>query len=184
MKQKILNIVISLVITGIGILTYHALFRNEVKLAYIRTGVILNDYQGMIKANEQFQKELQAVQANVDTLKRRFEQIKKDKESATTPEETSDLSYQLGIAEYEYNNYSTTAQKEMQERQVALRDEVVNQINSFVKDYGKKNNYNIIFGATDQGSILYGQEQKDLTDLILKELNEIYSKGGSKTENE
>ena len=30
------------------------------------------------------------------------------------------------------------------------------------KDYGKKNNYIIIFGATEQGSILYGQEKKDL----------------------
>ena len=62
----------------------------------------------MIEANEQFNKELQAVQANIDTLKRRYENIKNK------------------------------------------------------KDYGKKNNYIIIFGATEQGSILYGQEKKDL----------------------
>ena len=42
-----------------------------------------------------------------------------------------------------------------------------------LKDVIRKN-YNIIFGATEQGSILYGKEQKDLTDIVLKELNEDY----------
>ncbi len=48
---------------------------------------------------------------------------------------------------------------------------------------GKENNYNIIFGATDQGSILYGKEQKDLTDIVLKELNEDYTTKIGKKEN-
>lgn len=174
MKQKILSIAIYLTITIVGIFLYHSFFRKEVKLAYIKTGVLLNDYKGMKMANEQFNKEVQAVQANIDTLKRRYEQLKM-KESNITPDEKTNWTKQLAIAEYEYNNYRATAQKQMEERKMKLRTEVVNHISSFIYDYGKEHNYTIILGSTDQGSILYGQEQKDLTDIILKELNENYS---------
>ncbi len=175
MKKIIINIVISLIITICVIFMYHTIFRKEMKLAYIKTGVLLNDYKGMLIANEQFNKDLQAVQANIDTLKSRYEQLKM-KESKITPDEKTDWAKQLAIAEYEYNNYLTTAQQQLEERKNTLRAEVVNKINLFIQDYGKEHNYIIIFGATDQGSILYGHEQKDLTEIILKELNEDYSK--------
>lgn len=184
MKKIIINIAISLAITGIGILTYHTLIRENVKIAYIKTGTLLNSYKGMSEANEQFNKELQALQANIDTLKRRYELIKEKMETTTSSEEKSDLSYQLGVAEYEYNNYRTTAQQQLEARKQTIQTDVINKINSFIQDYGKENNYTIIFGATEQGSILYGQEQEDLTDLILKKLNKNYSNEESKIENE
>ena len=173
MKQKILNIVINLTITIVAIIVYHTFFLNEVKLAYVKTGVLFNDYKAMIEANEQFNKELQVAQASMDTLKRKYEQLR-EQEATIEPEKKSDWSYQLGIAEYEYKNYSTTAQQKMQERQQELTTAVVNEINSFIQDYGNKNGYTIIFGATNEGNILYGEEQEDLTEIILEKLNEQY----------
>ena len=173
MKQKILNIAIYLTITLVAIIVYHTFFHNEVKLAYVRTGIILNEYKGMIDASEQFNKELQTVKANSDTLKRRYEVLKK-MESEISPDEKTDWTKQLAIAEYEYNNYRTTAQQQLEERKTILRAEVLQKINSFIQDYGKENNYTIILGATDQGSILYGKEQEDLTETMLKILNEQY----------
>jgi len=175
MKQKILNIAIYLAITIVGIFLYHTFFHKEVKLAYIRTAVLLNDYEGMKMANEQFNKEVQVVQANIDTLKRRYEQLKK-KESEITADKKTDWTKQLAISEYEYNNYRATAQKQMEERKIALRTEVGNQINLFIQDYGKEHNYKIIFGTTNEGNILYGEEQEDLTEIILEKLNENYKK--------
>jgi len=128
----------------------------------------------MIDANGQFNREVQAAQANMDTLKRKYEALIKQ-EATIKPEKKSDWSYQLGIAEYEYKNYVTTAQQKMQERQKELTTAVVKEINSYIHDYGKKNGYTIIFGATTEGSILYGEEQEDLTEIILKQLNENYS---------
>jgi len=174
MKQKILNIAIYLTITVAGIFIYHSLFRKEVKLAYIKTGVILSNYTGMKMATEQLNKELETVQANIDTLKRRYEQLKM-KESEIKPNEKTEWAKQLGVAEYEYNNYRASAQQQMEERRNQLNTEVINKINSFIKDYGKENDHDIIFGATDQGSILYGKEPQDITDIILKKLNEEYT---------
>ena len=175
MKQKIINIAIYLTITVAGIFIYHTLFRTEVKLAYIKTGVLLNEYKGMKKASEQFNMDLQTVQANIDTLKRRYEQLKM-KESEIKPNEKTEWAKQLGVAEYEYNNYRTTAKQQMEERRNQLNTEVINKINSFIKDYGKENDYTLIFGSTDQGSILFGHEPHDITDIILKKLNEEYTR--------
>ena len=98
------------------------------------------------------------------------------KEPEIKPNEKTEWAKQLGVAEYEYNNYRTSAQQQMEERRAALRAEVGNQISLFIQNYGKEHNYKIILGVIEQGNILYGQEQDDLTDIILEELNENYSK--------
>jgi outer membrane protein len=52
--------------------------------------------------------------------------------------------------------------------------EVLNQVNSYVKEYAKKHNYDIVYGTTMDGNILYGKEQYDITDDVLEYLNKQY----------
>ena len=54
--------------------------------------------------------------------------------------------------------------------------DAVEKINSYIADYGKKHYYKMILGATMDGNILYADEQDDLTQNILKDLNDIYEK--------
>ena len=53
---------------------------------------------------------------------------------------------------------------------------IVNKVIGFVKDYGMSNNFNYILGSNEAGSVLYGDDAMDLTQEILKSLNEAYSK--------
>ena len=54
---------------------------------------------------------------------------------------------------------------------------VYNKVNNFIERFGKKNGYDIIFGANGQGSILYVQNKTDITDKIIEELNKEYLTG-------
>jgi len=141
------------------------------------------DYKGIIIANEQFNNDLQIVQSNIDSLKKNYEKLKEEESSITSKEKTEFL-YQLVKAEYEYNNYRRAALQQLEKRKTAMETKIVEDINNFIEAYGKENNYELIFGATNQGSIVFGKKQKDLTNIILKKLNEKYDKEVSKVENE
>lgn len=64
------------------------------------------------------------------------------------------------------------------------RDTIVSQLKKFIKDYGKKKGYDYIYGTGDAASVLYAKEGYDITNEILKELNDKYksSKGSSGAE--
>jgi outer membrane protein len=53
-------------------------------------------------------------------------------------------------------------------------------VNGFIESFGEKNQYKLILGTTESGSILYGNKGDDLTDEITKNLNEQYKKNVNK----
>ena len=52
----------------------------------------------------------------------------------------------------------------------------IGKINNYVQNYGKTNGYTVVLGTTNNGSVMYGNDNIDLTNTILKELNELYVK--------
>ena len=61
-------------------------------------------------------------------------------------------------------------------------DSLVKRIKDYIKDYGKKNNYEYIYGTGDAATILYGKEGLDITEKISKELNDKYKSSDKKEE--
>lgn len=173
MKNLIIAFTVSLFITASGIFIYHIITRQ--KTAYVKIGVVLQKYQGMLDANKQFASELSVVQGNVDTLRSRYENLK-SQERSISPSGKAEWGYRVGVAEKEYMQYSDAADKQLQQRQQQLTADVLNTVNTYIQEYGKDKNFKMIFGTTTDGSILYGEEQDDLTETILQELNARYKK--------
>ena len=55
-------------------------------------------------------------------------------------------------------------------------DSIVSKVKEEIKSYGEANGYSYILGGGDGGSVLYGIEKNNLTDEIVKLLNEKYKK--------
>lgn len=53
-------------------------------------------------------------------------------------------------------------------------DTLSSKMKKYIKDYGKKNGYDYIFTTADVSSIMYAKEGYDLTDEILKTLNDEF----------
>jgi outer membrane protein len=64
--------------------------------------------------------------------------------------------------------------KQLQDEFGAKRDSIVEKMRSYVKEYGKKNGYDYIYGTGDAASVLYAKEGFDITDKLVKELNDKY----------
>lgn len=55
-----------------------------------------------------------------------------------------------------------------------INAKVWERLNGYVKEFGEKNNIDIILGALGNGSIMYGKEKVDYTKKILKFSNDKY----------
>lgn len=140
------------------------------KIAYVRTGEIISKYKGIINANKLFSEETRIIQSNVDTLKSRFENAKRLAEKSNNQK----LWFEAGQSEKDYQNYSLKAQEDLRKREQELSSSLIGKINTFIQEYGKSKGYTLILGTTDDGSILYGNEGIDLTEVILIDLNKQY----------
>ncbi|MGY0408627.1 MAG: OmpH family outer membrane protein, partial [Polaribacter sp.] len=80
----------------------------------------------------------------------------------------------LGNKQQQINNYQKAIQKQVQKEDKKATQTVINDINDFVKEYGKKKGYKIIFGASGSGNIMYADETSDLTKIVLEGLNKEF----------
>lgn len=157
---------------------------TESKTAYINTSKLLKDYNKY--------KDLE------NKYKTRSEEMGKELESQIKQ-------FQADVADFQKNAQSrgqAWAQKrgselqrreqELQYKQQALaqtlhqevgvdKDSLVSNIKSFIKDYGKEKGYSYIYGTGEESAtILYAKEGYDITEEVLKILNDKYT-SGSKT---
>jgi len=51
---------------------------------------------------------------------------------------------------------------------------IIKQLNAYIKEYGKKSNYQLLLGADMKGSVLYGDAKIDETDKLIIYVNERY----------
>jgi hypothetical protein len=99
----------------------------------------------------------------------RFNEI----EDIDDPDKTM-YNYSIGIKQNQINNYQEAIQKKLKEEDQKATQTVINDINDYVKEYGKKHNYDIIFGASGAGNIMYAKESTDLTEVVLEGLNKEF----------
>ncbi len=150
---------------------------TEPKIGYVRSHDMIYRYEGTKRAQARFQQKSQQWQARVDTLKMEYRkalheyQANKSKLSAS---EQKSIEERLQQQRMQLQQYAGTIEKRSQEEDEQRMQEVLNQVNSYVKEYAKKHNYDIVYGTTMSGNILYGKDQYDITDDILKYLNKKY----------
>lgn len=71
--------------------------------------------------------------------------------------------------------------RQLQEEFGSKNDSAVSKMKRHIKEYGKKNGYDYIYGTGEVTTLFYAKDSYDITNEILKELNAKY-KGSSATE--
>lgn len=126
---------------------------------YINPVKIIEAYHGSAPRRQELAQKNQAWQANLEALSKELEALPAGKRAAK---------------EQEFLRYRDAVQQQAQAENVRLQQAVLVEINAYIKQYGKEHGYQFIFGATDQGNIVYAAEGTDITEEVLKSLNEQY----------
>ena len=172
--QTILSILAIMLAT---VAFYYA--KSSSQQVYVDVNKLMEGYKRTKIAKAEFDKKANTMKANVDSLLSGWQKELKnyEKERTTlTPKELKLKQELLQNKQQQINGYQEAIQKQIQEEDKKVTQTVINDINDYVKEYGKDKGYKIIFGASGSGNIMYADESSNLTDDVLKGLNAEYEK--------
>lgn len=148
------------------------------KTGFVDTEELLTEYAELKSAKDRFTKQNDKIMGELE-LKIKSYQIKEDLFRKNGP------SMSRKKQEETYNELGAEAQQLQQERQARIGqlqvesqkviDSLITKVKDKVKAYGKTNGYSYIYGSNDAGSVLYGKDELNLTEAILKEMNGEYA---------
>ncbi|CAL2106283.1 outer membrane protein [Tenacibaculum sp. 190524A02b] len=143
-------------------------------LVYVDVNKLLDGYKRTKVVRAEFEKKAKVLKSNVDSLVTDWQKELKlyEKERSKFSKKELELKQQLlSNKQQQINNYQQAIQKQIQSEDKKATQTVVNDINDYVKEYGKKKGYKIIFGASGGGNIMYADKSADLTEVVLEGLN-------------
>jgi len=134
---------------GIGILCaigiiYLVTTKKNSNIAYVETGVLIEGYEGTKVARKHFEEKSKVWQANTDTLVAQWEnEIKAyEKERSSMSEKEKELKEELlRNKQQQLGQYQDAMKKKAQEEDNNMTQTVMNDINDYLKEYGKKAGY-------------------------------------------
>ena len=150
---------------------------DKPRIAYVRSQELVYGYMGTAEARSKYQEKQQQWQANLDTLNLTFRNSVfeyKAKSASLKPNERIAEEEKLSLQESQLQQYHKAIEEKAVEEDNAMMQAVLNQINSFVEDYGEAHDYDVILGTTSSGSILYAEEGLDITEELINALNKNY----------
>lgn len=173
-RLSVITNIISLVV--ISLFVYN-IYSDPSKVGYVDNDQLLLKYKGYSEAQDDYVEKEQKWQANLDTLesdlKKAFIEFQQ-KTPSLSPEE---LAREEQILQYRKNNF-LQAQEKFQENlnneNARLMGVVSNQIEAYINEYAKSQDYDLIVGITDQGNVLYSDMDKNITEDLLIGLNGSY----------
>ena len=151
--------------------------QNSSELVYVDVNKLLEGYKRTKIVRAEFELKAKTLRSNVDSLVIGWQKELKTYEKERSKYSKKELALKqelLGNKQQQINNYQQAIQKQVQEEDKKATQTVINDINDFVKEYGKKNDYKIIFGASGGGSIMYADKKSDLTEKILDGINKEF----------
>lgn len=147
-------------------------FSKDLKIGYVDIFKVFNDYEKTKEYDEKLEVRKTAAEEKLEVKKEIIEKLQNKlgllKDSQKVKEEAK--------LEKEINEYRDLEREVFtdikKERDDKMKD-IIEDINIIIKDYAKKNGFDLILNAN---TVLYGSKSMDITDQILKISNKNYKK--------
>ncbi|MFT5248312.1 MAG: outer membrane protein [bacterium] len=168
----------NIVIVIIAVLTFASCQQSQ-KIGFVDNAKLINEYQEKIDVQDKLQAKIKIYEQRRDSVRQAFQieineaELKSRKMSQ---ENLQKLSQELQQKDQMMTQRDQFEQQQIAQESQAQNDSLIKKVKNFVKDYGTKNGYNFILGSNEAGSVMYGNEDSELTQTILDALNAAYKK--------
>lgn len=156
---------------------------NAPKTAYIDTEKLMKEYAAAQDIEAKYKQKGTEMGRELDA---EIERFKTEAESFKANAQANGMAWaqkkgtELRQREQQLNMAQQAMMRQLQDESGKELDTLVKQIKAYIKDYGKKNGYDYIYGTGDAATVLFAKDQYDITQQVLKELNDKYKAEGSK----
>ncbi|MGY0391246.1 OmpH family outer membrane protein [Bizionia sp. KMM 8389] len=169
----------NILVVSILLLTLYSCNTESAKIGFVNNNDLINEYQEKIDIEEKYKGLIEDFQKRTDSIRQAFQQ-----EAQAFQLKAQGLSQDKAQAEYQaLSQKQQILQQRIQQEEIAIQndsqqeiDSLIKKVRTYVKDYGQKNGYTYILGGNEAGSVMYGDESKDLTKVISEALNADYKK--------
>ncbi len=158
------------------------------KNGFVNTEKLIKEYKGTIAVEAEMKAKSEKEQKSLELLIANFQakvaEYQKN-ERKMSPQNRAQKQQELGSEQQMLQQKQQQMQYQVQnEGQEAIK-KIAEKVNDFIQDYGKKNDYQMIFGTVDlNGAVMYGDKKTDLTEIVLNAMNDAYKKDDSSDKEE
>jgi outer membrane protein len=169
------SIWISVLALGVALASLALPIFNKPKTGFVQLGLLYEGFSMKKDYEQRFEKVaanrksiLDSMEFNLRNLSSRIEQM-----SESNPERKASIQ-EFEIKKQAFLMKQKAFTEDNQRASQQYQDEIWKQVNQYVNDYGKENEFAYIFGAEGSGSIMYGNSRHDITEQLKVYINEKY----------
>ena len=161
---------------GFALLASPAAHAADLKVGYANLAKIFDGYQHTKDSETVLEQQGKVKQAD---LQGRFEELKKMRQGLEllSDQARDAKGKELEERSDEFQRAKTKTERDLLRSRNDVAKQILQEIDVVVNDYAKASGFTVLF---DSRSLLYGDAASDVTDEILKALNDRYAKGGKK----
>lgn len=148
------------------------------KTAYVDTNKMMVDYNEAKEITDQFKTkgEVMGRELEVEAKKLKSEMDNFQKNAQINGQAWAQQNgSRLQQREQQLNYAQQAMLQQLQGEHGAKMDTIIKSVKEFIKEYGKKEGYDYIYGTGDAATVLYAKDSYDLTKTITKALNDKYA---------
>lgn len=165
---KVLSGLVIACLVGIIFLVIRDLSRSEI--VYVDTVRLLAEYQGVSQSQFELNKKITPYKLRLDTLELELSQLQ---ERLVSPAGSKEIQREMLIEKQaQIALQQKTLQDKIVEENNVVSGRLLETVNSFVREYGARHGHRIILATSQSGNIVFGDKSADITDDIIKGLNE------------
>ena len=150
---------------------------QQEKIGFVDNVRLMDGYQKKKDVEAAYQIKSQSFTRKRDSISQVFQMEAQDLQSKS--EGMSQSKAQEAFSQLQQKGQMVGQQLQQEEQQLQRMgqlkmDSVVQEVRKKIKEYGKANGYSFILTGGEGGSVLFGKEASDVTEEVLKVLNESY----------
>ena len=152
---------------------------QQEKIGFVDNVKLMNEYQEKVDADTKFKSEEEVLTKKRDSLSQAYQLEMQAFQTKSQSMSQKKAQEEYGVMQQRGQFIGQQLQQEDQQLQASGQvemDSIVGKVKEEIKAYGQANGYTYILGGGDGGSVLFGTEALDLTDEIVKILNDKYKK--------
>ena len=152
---------------------------GTMKVAFINNDSVLAHYDLVTKLSDELAGKTKRLEGEIASKQKAFEKDASYFQEQVQKKALSDQSAQEIYAQLQQNQQSIIDLRdkyamELQQNQVDMNVVVLDSVMNFLKRYNDKYKFDYILGFTKGGNILYANDTLDITNDVIKELNNQY----------
>lgn len=154
-------------------------------IVYIDTEKLMKEYKESVDFESKFKAMSEKMQNELEGDMRRFQNDVADlQKNAQTKgmEWAQQREAELGKRQQTLAQKEQNYMKKFQEESAVERDSLVSKMKKFIKTYGAEKGYDYVLGTGDASTVLYAKEGSDITEQVLKLMNEAYENKSTSTD--